>query len=269
MNAFDLVSPPQPATRKDRLFRRIADELASWITSGAFEPGQRLPSERELANHLGVSRPSVRQGLILLEVEGKVEVRNGAGTFVTHAEALEPHAPFDVDHHSLEVLRARRLVEGEVAAMAARARTRLDVAAIRHALVPLEDLAREAGFGDAWDRWFHLTVAAATRSDAMGAIVGDLCGPPRQAADERRTVRHWAGALRAAKVIDHRALADAIEQRDARGARVAMHRVLDRRIWVATLTQPAKEVGRERRARRILRAEEEVTGTRRSALTPG
>jgi len=245
MNAFDLHTPTRPATRKDRLFRTIADELASWITSGAFEPGQRLPSERELAKRLGVSRSSLREALILLQVEGKVEPRNGSGIFVTRAEAFGPPAPLGVDHHPREVLRARRVVEGEVAAMAARARTRLDVAAIRHALVPLEDLAQDAGFGDARDRRFHLTVAAATRSDAMVALVGDLCGPPRLAADERRTVRHWATALRAAKVIDHRALADAIERRDARGARVAMHRILDRRIWVATRREALNEVGRE------------------------
>src|SRR5262249_45638148 len=104
-----------------------------------------------------------------------------------------------------------------------------------------EDLAQNAGFGDARDRRFHLTVAAATHSDAMVALVGDLCGAPRRATDERSTVRHWAAALRAANLIDHRAIADAIEWRDARRARVAMHRVLDRSIWVATLTLAAKE----------------------------
>jgi DNA-binding FadR family transcriptional regulator len=240
MNAFDLRPPPRPATRKDRLFRRIADELALWITSGAFEPGQRLPSERELAKRLRVSRPSVREALILLQVEGKVEARNGWGIFVTRAEDFGPPAPFGADHHPCDVLRARRVVEGEVAAMAARERTQLDVEAIRHALAPLEDLAQDAGFGDARDRRFHLTVAEATHSDAMVTLVGDLCGAPRRSADERSTVRHWAAALRAANLIDHRALAHAIEWRDARRARVAMHRVLDRTIWVATRTQAAK-----------------------------
>jgi DNA-binding FadR family transcriptional regulator len=237
MNAWDLPPSSVRTPRKDRLFRRIADQLAAQIESGEIGPGQRLPAERELARQLGVSRPSVRQALIMLQVEGMVEARNGAGVFVLR---VKPARTLDVsvgDHGLLEVLRARRIVEGEVAAMAARARNLFDVLALRHALEPIEDLARNRKFGDASDRRFHLAVAVATHNDAMVTLVGDLYGRPQNHAVERAIVRHWAPALRAANLVDHRALVGAIEARDRRGARVAMQRLLDRNIWIATLTQ--------------------------------
>jgi DNA-binding FadR family transcriptional regulator len=239
MNAWDFRPPSIPTARSNRLFRRIADQLAALIAFGEVGPGQRLPSERELARHLGVSRPSVREALILLEVEGMVEARNGSGVFVLRAKPFRAPGLADGDHAPLEVLRARRVVEGEIASMAARERNLFDVLAIRHALEPLEDLTRNWSFGDAPDRKFHLTVAAATHNDTVVAFLDDLYRPPWAHANERSIGRHWAPALRAASLVDHRALADAIEARDRRGARVAMQRLLDRNIWMATLTQLA------------------------------
>jgi DNA-binding FadR family transcriptional regulator len=169
-----------------------------------------------------------------------VEARNGSGVFVVRVNPPQTRDVFGSDHGLLEVLRARRIVEGEVAATAARARNLFDVLAIRHALEPFEDMARNPRFGDASDRRFHLAVAGATHNDAMVALVGDLYGRPRNRANERAIVRHWAPALRAANLVDHRALADAIEARDRRGARAAMQRLLDRNIWIATLIQLEK-----------------------------
>jgi DNA-binding FadR family transcriptional regulator len=60
-----------------RLYRQIADQLRGLIEHGEFPVGTRLPPERDLATQLGVSRPSVREALIALEVEGLVEVRLG------------------------------------------------------------------------------------------------------------------------------------------------------------------------------------------------
>src|SRR3989441_13014817 len=65
-----------------RLYRQIADQIRTLIRSGEFSAGSRLPPERDLARQLGVSRPSVREALIALEVEGMVEVRIGSGIYV-------------------------------------------------------------------------------------------------------------------------------------------------------------------------------------------
>ena len=65
-----------------RLYRQIAEQLRGLIAAGEFATGSRLPAERDLARQLGVSRPSVREALIALEVEGWVEVRVGSGEYI-------------------------------------------------------------------------------------------------------------------------------------------------------------------------------------------
>jgi GntR family transcriptional repressor for pyruvate dehydrogenase complex len=94
----------------DRLYRKIARQLSDLITAGEFTPGQRLPSERELAEQLGVSRPSVREALIALEIEGKVEVRVGSGVFVNHAKPMPALANEQHGEGPFELLKARMTV---------------------------------------------------------------------------------------------------------------------------------------------------------------
>src|SRR4029453_6235463 len=73
---------PLQAVESSRLYRQIAEQLRGLIAGGEFTAGSRLPAERDLAKQLGVSRPSVREALIALEVEGWVEVRIGSGIYV-------------------------------------------------------------------------------------------------------------------------------------------------------------------------------------------
>src|SRR5438552_16002203 len=94
-----------------RLYRQIADQIRGLIKSGEFPAGSRLPPERDLARQLGVSRPSVREALIALEVEGMVEVRIGSGIYVLAGTA--PHAANGPDPTAgtLQVFRARSAIE--------------------------------------------------------------------------------------------------------------------------------------------------------------
>ena len=78
---------PLQAVEPKRLYRQIADQLAHLIASGEFAVGSRLPAERELAASLGVSRTSVREAIISLEMSGLVEVRVGTGIFVAQTDA--------------------------------------------------------------------------------------------------------------------------------------------------------------------------------------
>src|ERR1700749_2830275 len=97
---------PIHAVDTDRLYRKIARMLSDLIAAGEFVPGQRLPGERELARQLGVSRPSVREALIALEVEGKVEVRVGSGVFVAQQHRLPPKT-INQGEGPFELIRAR------------------------------------------------------------------------------------------------------------------------------------------------------------------
>ena len=212
-----------------RLYRQIAAQLSALIASGEFAVGQRLPSERDLAVQLGVSRPSLREALIALELEGLVEVRVGAGIWVTAASGRG--AETEVQHEGegpFELLRARWLIEGEVAAMAAREATDADLASIRAALAEMEKLEKQHQDCSAFDREFHLRIAASTRNGVLQAVVEDLWDRGRGAMWRLMEQHFQTPALQAASVNDHRAILQALAAHDPREARNAMRAHLKR-----------------------------------------
>src|SRR5512144_2293892 len=128
---------PFQSIQPRRLSRQIAEQIRGLIHSGEFPAGARLPPERDLARQLGVSRPSVREALIALEVEGLVEVRIGSGIYVQAPRGKDPPAE-GADTHAeagpFELLRARYVIEAECAALAAKSAKRAQVAAIEEAI---------------------------------------------------------------------------------------------------------------------------------------
>src|SRR3954468_22998385 len=98
---------PIHAVESRRLYRQIADQIAALIEKGEYGAGSRLPPESDLAKQLGVSRPSVREELIALEVEGYVEVRVGSGVYVTPERAVAAAESLPADSGPFELIRAR------------------------------------------------------------------------------------------------------------------------------------------------------------------
>src|ERR1043165_7154255 len=123
---------PFQAVATQRLADQRAGQGTALVTRGEFKPGDRLPPERDLAKVLGVSRPTVREAMIALEIAGLVEVRVGAGTFITDRAAAPNAAPrFEATGASpLQAIAARRVIEPPVAALAARMATADDLAGI-------------------------------------------------------------------------------------------------------------------------------------------
>src|SRR5437868_1312845 len=201
-----------------RLYRQIAAQLSALITSGEFKPGERLPPERELARQLGVSRPSVREALICLEVEGKVDVRVGAGIFVVEPQGLPRASAADAGLGPYELLRARWLIEGEVAARAARERTAGDLAAVAAAVEEMRRLQDDDASADVADRAFHLAIAAATHNSVLGSVVQRLWDRGRGEIWKRMEHHFQTPALRAAILDDHRTIHEAIESGSPRKA---------------------------------------------------
>src|SRR6476469_5820346 len=119
-----------------RLYLQIADQIRSLIAAGEFPAGSRLPAERELAKRFGVSRPSLREALIALEVEGYVDVRPGSGIVVLTSNSATLDSTSE--EGPLEVLRARRVIEGAVAAEAAREIKAKDIAALEEILLQMK-----------------------------------------------------------------------------------------------------------------------------------
>lgn len=219
---------PLQAVSVPRLYRVIAGQIAGRIRAGEFAPGERLPSERDLAEHLQVSRASVREALIALELEGYVEVRVGTGVFVTHApaERAEPQPappssdPGGDDIGPFDLLETRLLLEPECAALAAQVALPAQIAAIEaahRAMNTVDEPGRH-------DRAFHLAIADACGNAALASAIAHLWnlsqGSPVYSRMEAHFVTQhiWEQARR-----EHEQILGAISERDAGRARHAMH----------------------------------------------
>jgi DNA-binding FadR family transcriptional regulator len=209
-----------------RLYRQIADQIRTLIRSGEFPAGSRLPPERDLAKQLGVSRPSVREALIALEVEGLVEVRIGSGIYVLAVNGKTPEtAPAnDETAGPFELLRARYVIEAECAALAAKSAKRPQVQAIEAAL---EEMQREHEAGRAalmGDRLFHLRIAEATNNGALVQVIKALWDERTGPLYTQLEQHYDAPGLWEAAMAEHRAVLKAIVAHDAQAARAAMQR---------------------------------------------
>ena len=220
---------PLQAVEPQRLYRQIADQLRTLIQSGEFVAGSRLPAERDLAKQLGVSRPSVREALIALEVEGWVEVRTGSGVYVLdRAQAPEHKAIATTEWGPLELIRARRVVEGEIAAIAAAQAKRKHIDAMRQALA---DMVRDASAGVLpleGDRAFHSAIVEATGNVVLVETVHSFWDSRRGPLFTRlggyfETVQSWRSAI-----AEHTTILDAIAAHDGPAARAAMHTHMDK-----------------------------------------
>jgi GntR family transcriptional repressor for pyruvate dehydrogenase complex len=213
-----------------RLYRQIADQIRTLIGSGEFPAGGRLPPERDLAKQLGVSRPSVREALIALEVEGLVEVRIGSGIYVLGpAVKSAENNDADVDQESgpFELLRARYVIEGECAALAAKSAKKVQVSGIEEALEQMQHELDEEKQPLGGDRLFHLRIAEATGNGALVAVV-KLLWEERTGPLYKQLEHHYdSPALWTAAMAEHRAVLKAIAARDAAAARAAMRRHLN------------------------------------------
>ncbi len=128
---------PLKAIEPRRLYRQVADQLRLLIESGEYGVGDRMPTERELAERLGISRPTVREALIALEVEGRIRIRVGSGIYVTAPPVTEPVS--DEVEGPFELLRARELIESALIREAAAKATAADVAVLDAILGRMEN----------------------------------------------------------------------------------------------------------------------------------
>lgn len=215
--------PPLQSVESRRLYRQIADQLSQLIRRGDFRAGDRLPAERELAEQLGVSRPTVREALIALEVEGIVEVRGGSGVFVLDrarprgdgASSTPPPGPFDL-------IQARWLIESECAFLAASHATPAQLQRLKDALDEMRAARTHSPQATAADQRFHLGIAEASGNAALLLVVQQLW-ELRTGTLYTQMESHFTGEeIWRLAVAEHAELLTAITQRDPAAARRAM-----------------------------------------------
>jgi GntR family transcriptional repressor for pyruvate dehydrogenase complex len=211
--------PIQPVEPR-RLYLQIADQVRSLIAAGEFAAGSRLPAERELAKRFGVSRPTLREALIALEVQGYVDVRPGSGIVVTTPTSAA--ADCSSAEGPLEILRARILLEGEIAAEVAGIMKAKDIAALEEILDSMKTkTADEAARVDS-DRQFHRYIAAKLANKVLLRIVMRLFDQrdtpvAQQFAADFDNAKTWTTVL-----AEHRRIVTALAARDPEQARKAM-----------------------------------------------
>ena len=222
-------APELPVIQSRRLYKQIADILASHIRDGLFPAGSYLPSERDLATQMNVSRPSVREALIALEVMGLVSVRVGDGVLVRAAPNEVPQETAS-ENSPLEQLQARLLLEGEIAALAATHATPEQRSVLEAALDNMQaSIADRTRFLEQ-DEHFHFAIAAASGNQTLVDLVTYLW-KQRSLPLYRSFEAHFTGASEQASVLEeHRIIVDAIRCRDADRARQAMHTHISRVI---------------------------------------
>lgn len=211
--------------RAPGLAAEVATKLETRVRAGELAPGERLPTEKTLAESFGVSRAVVREAIARLKAGGLVATRQGAGAFVVERPLAKSFrfagADAAVPEGMRHVFELRAMIEGATAELAARRRTGADLAALRGHVAGM-DAALAGGLdGSEIDDAFHAAIAAATRNPLVQRFVEFLGA---QFSDSRRLT--WRANLRERvrpqeSQREHHVLLAAIEAGDPAAARKA------------------------------------------------
>lgn len=209
----------RPVTRP-RLYEVIVEQLCAYIYNNDMEPGDRLPAERDLASKLGVSRASLSQALVALEVQGVLSVRHGDGAILVRRpteegsiRALREHADRIPD-----IIEAREALEVKLAGLAAQRRTDAEMAAIDAAIATMEKEVESGERGVVGDEMFHEAITSAAHSSLLAKLMHEIAGLVRETRIESLSQENRPRA----SLEGHRRIADAIREQDSQEAAQAM-----------------------------------------------
>ncbi|TSJ53433.1 Uxu operon transcriptional regulator [Atlantibacter subterranea] len=221
-------------TPQQRPYQEVGVMLRNMIAQKQYAVGERLPPEREIAEMLNVTRTVVREALIMLEIEGLIEVRRGAGIFVISTPSAPSNSPGSAaqcnDAGPFELLQARQLLESNIAEFAALQATREDIVKMRQALLLEEqELASDApDETESGDMQFHLAIAEATHNSMLVELF-------KQSWQWRENNPMWIQLhrhldnthYRKEWLSDHKQILAALIKKDAKAAKLAMWQHLE------------------------------------------
>jgi len=216
--------------RQSKLADQLYEQILAKIVSGALTEGGKLPSEGQLCELFGVSRPVVREALSRLQADGVVISRHGSGSFVQRRpnQAFAQLAPIGSVADVMRCLEFRVALEGEAAALAAGRRSEADLARLEAALAELDQVIASGEVGSEADRSFHVAVAAASQNQlfvhAMEVYAEHTLKGMELA--RRLSLRRSARRLQLVQQ-EHIRVFKAIKDEDAAAAREAMRTHID------------------------------------------
>jgi len=213
-----------------RLYQEVADRISADIAKGTYPEGSRLPAERKLAQSMSVSRATIREAMIALEISGLVEIKTGSGVFVISDKVQSDGASlYDIGPGPFELIEARTLFESEAAFVAATRISEAEIQELDRACKEMTALIEDGNTAEEADHRFHSLIAAATRNSAISstieqmwafrtrmpmwrklhALISKLEGEPGWTHDKHT-------------IVDHRRILNAMRARDPGAARDAM-----------------------------------------------
>src|SRR5471030_3006664 len=211
-----------------RLYQEIGGKLRSAIEAGDYLVGDRLPPERDIAETFSVSRSVVREALIMLELEKRVEVRKGSGVYVLPRQPEANIFRGDTGYGPFELLQARQLLESEVAAFAAMQATKNDILKMRDAIDQERGFIERGEVDETADQRFHGLLAQASQNSVLVKLVDDLW-VIRQRSPMWQGIHQHVGDKNHSQIWlqDHQTILQAVLRRDPKAAKLAMWQHLE------------------------------------------
>jgi DNA-binding FadR family transcriptional regulator len=208
-------------TLADRVTRLLAEQLRN----GMYAVNSRLPTEKAMAENLGVSRTVVREAISRLKSEGLVETRQGSGTVVLDPKSSAVFRLHSADDNPaqgvLRIIELRCGIEAQMAALAATRRTASEMAAIKRALKDIDRAVAAGGDGVREDLMFHMAISQATKNPYFMDLLGMLTRAIEDAIQVTRSNEARRADFTAEVRAEHEAIAEAILARDPDAARAA------------------------------------------------
>ena len=214
-----------------KVYIKIVEQIRDLMQSGKLRPGDKLPPEQILAGEFGTSRPSVREALSALEILGITESRGGKGNFIrSHVSPFTHEKEFkelEAQESPFEVLEARKLIEAQVAGLAAQRATRQNTADIEKWLDEMKRTIRKIPEVIEHDREFHLSIARAVSNGILFSIVAYLTQGLKEELWMHLTAKSWSLPHRPEKRFEeHARILDAIKNKDSNTAYQRMYQHL-------------------------------------------
>ena len=207
--------------KKLRVHEQIVERVRERIVKGDLNPGDRLPSERNFAETFKVSRNSVRDAFLTLQLMGLVESRHGDGVYITRVtpeSLVAPLAAIVATKKELvaELMDARKVLEPPIARFAAKRATPDDIKDMERALKEQEQRAKEGGSVGESDYAFHYAIALATKNEVVVLVINHIIDLLKESSAD------WSDERTKSSIEGHHTILLAIEEHDEERARNAM-----------------------------------------------